>query len=321
MNALVFDSFGGPEVLSLRTLPDPQPGRGEAVVAMRAIGLNFADVYRRRGNYHLVGSPPYILGYEGAGTVLRVGPEATVREGDRVAFADSPWANAEEVLVPCDKLLPLPEEISFEVAAAVLLQGLTAQYLVHDSHPLRRGEVAVIHAAAGGVGSLLVQLCRHLGARVVGLTSTEAKRDRILRLGADAVFASSSADWPDEVRALTGGRGADVVFDSIGKTLLDSLRATRTGGRVVFFGMAGGNPPPVDPRVLMDASLSLTGGDLWNVLTSREERRARAATLFGWVRSGTINVEVSRTFPLKDGAGAHRVLESGSTTGKLLLIP
>lgn len=321
MKALVFDSFGGPEVLQLRSLPDLVPARGEAVVSTRAIGLNFADVYRRRGNYHLAGDPPYVLGYEAAGVVVRAGPEAPVREGDRVAFADAPFANAEEVRVPGEKLIPLPDDISFESAAAVLLQGLTAQYLVRDSHPLRRGETAVVHAAAGGVGSLLVQICRQLGARVVGLTSSAGKRERILALGADAVFLSSEATWAEAIRDFTGGAGAEVIFDSVGTTLLDSLRAARTGGRVVFYGMAGGDPPLVDARVLMDRSLSLTGGDLWNVLTSRQERIDRAQELFGWLRTGAIRVEISRTFPLADGALAHRHLESGGSTGKILLIP
>jgi NADPH2:quinone reductase len=318
VKVLAFDRFGGPEVLALRDVPDPALQPGHAVVRLRAIGLNFADVYRRRGNYHLAGDPPWIAGYEGAGVVESAG-EGPFRVGDRVGFADSPFANAELVPVPFDKLIPLPDDIPFETAAALLLQGLTAQYLTRDSHPLQRDESALVHAAAGGVGLLLVQIARAIGARVLGVTSSAAKAQAVLDAGADAVVLDSQ-DWVAAARALAPG-GVDVAYDSVGSTLTRSFEAVRTGGHVVFYGMAGGDPPLVDPRMLMDGSKRLTGGDLWNVLRTAEDRRSRAAELFGWVRSGSLKVQIAARFPLAEGAAAHALLESRRSSGKVLLIP
>jgi NADPH2:quinone reductase len=319
MKALCFDHFGGPEVLELREVPDPAPRPGHAVVRMQAVGLNFADVYRRRGSYHLAGEPPWIAGYEGAGVVESLDGEGPFRVGDRVAFADSPFANAELASVPFDKLILLPDDISAETAAALLLQGLTAQYLTRDSHPLRPGESVLVHAAAGGVGLLLVQIARALGARVLGVTSSDAKAQAVLAAGADAV-ALDSQDWVKAARDLAFG-GVDVAYDSVGITLMRSFEAVRTGGHVVFYGMAGGDPPLIDPRMLMDTSKSLTGGDLWNVLRTAEDRRSRAAELFGWVRDGRLKVHVAARFPLAEGAAAHAFLESRRSSGKVLLIP
>ena len=319
MHALVFHEFGGAEVLRLETMPDPVPGPRQALVRMRAVGLNFADVYRRKGNYHLAGTPPWILGYEGAGEVVSAPADSGLRAGQRVGFADSPFSNAELCAVDVDKLIPLPDAISFETAAASLLQGLTAQYLCRDSYRVRAGDWAVVHAAAGGVGLLLVQILRHLGARVVGIASTEAKRQAAADAGADAVLATEG--WATAVKSATGGRGADVVYDSVGTTLRDSLDAARIGGTVVFYGMAAGDPAPVDPRLLMDRSLSLVGGDLWNVLTTVDERRARAAELFGWLQSGAVRLREPQTFALRDGAQAHRELEGRQVIGKIVLLP
>jgi NADPH:quinone reductase len=319
MKALTFSRFGGPDVLELRDVPDPVPPPGHALVRTKAIGVNFADVYRRRGNYHLEGTPPWILGYEGAGVVAHAtGP---LKEGDRVGFADVPYANAELVSAPVDKLVPLPDDVTFETAAALLLQGLTAHYLVHDSYALRRDDDVLVHAAAGGVGLLLVQIATLTGARVTGLVSSEAKRAAAANAGARATLLYSDG-WAEAARAGTrDGRGFDVVYDSVGSTLDLSLRAARTGGHVVFYGMAGGDPAPVDPRRLMDESKTLTGGDLWNVLTTREERVRRAGELFAWVRNGALRVHVGGTFALADGRRAHEALEGRGTTGKLLLIP
>jgi NADPH2:quinone reductase len=319
MKALCFETFGGPEVLAIREVPDPAPRPGHAVVRMQAIGLNFADVYRRRGNYHLAGEPPWIAGYEGAGVVESVDGEGPFQARDRVAFADNPFANAELVSVPFDKLIPLPDDVTAETAAALLLQGLTAQYLTRDSHPVRPGESVLVHAAAGGVGLLLVQIARALGARVLGVTSSEAKAAAVLAAGADAV-ALDSQDWVQAARDLAAG-GVDVVYDSVGTTLTRSFEAVRTGRQVVFYGMAGGDPPLIDPRMLMDTSKSLTGGDLWNVLRTAEDRRSRAAELFGWVREGRLKVHVAARFPLAEGGAAHALLESRRSSGKILLIP
>jgi NADPH2:quinone reductase len=324
MRALTFSAFGGPEVLEYRDVPDPEVPPGHALVRLQAIGLNFADVYRRRGAYHLAGSPPYIAGYEGAGTVVGLGASEAalpVEIGDRVGFADSPYANAELVAVPIDKLIPLPDDISFETAAALLLQGLTAQYLVRDSYPVAAGDDVLIHAAAGGVGLLLVQIARQLGARVFALASTEEKRQAALDAGAKEAFASSG-DWVTAARAWSKrGAGVDVVYDSVGSTLDESLQAARTGGHVVFYGMAGGDPQLVDPRRLMDESKTLTGGDLWNVLTDRAERIRRADELFSWVRDGSLHVRIAERFPLSEGARAHAFLESRRSIGKVIFLP
>ncbi len=319
MKALTFSRFGGPGVLEYGEVPDPVATPGRALVRLKAIGVNFADVYRRRGAYHLEGTPPWIAGYEGAGVVEQAA--GALRVGDRVGFADVPHANAELVSAPVEKLIPLPDDIGFETAAAVLLQGLTAQYLVRDSYRVRAGDAVLVHAAAGGVGSLLVQIAALLGAQVSGVVSTDTKQAVALAAGAKQVVLSGEG-WVEAARAFTPqGRGFDVVYDSVGSTLEGSLRAARTGGHVVFYGMAGGNPAPVDPRRLMDESKTLTGGDLWNVLTSREERLRRAAELFEWVRSKALKVVVHGTFELAEGVWAHEALEGRGTTGKLLLLP
>ncbi len=323
MRALTFSRFGGPEVLEPRELPDPRPRSGHAIVRLAAIGLNFADVYRRQGRYHLAGEPPYVAGYEGAGTIESLSGEARdprFTAGARVGFADSPFANAELVSVPLDRLIPLPADVSFETAAALLLQGLTAHYLTRDSFTLALGHAAAVHAAAGGVGLLLVQLAKLCGARVLGLTSSAAKAAAAHEAGADDVFLYDG-DWVARLRAATDGLGVDVVYDSVGTTLPESFAATRTGGRVVFYGMAGGKPPLVDPAMLMDTSKGIVGGDLWNVLTSHAERVRRAEELFAALRHGRLRVRIATRFPLDEGAAAHRFLESRQAIGKVLLLP
>lgn len=316
MKALFFERFGNADVLQYGELPDPVQHDGHAIVRTAAIGLNFADVYRRRGNYHLAGKPPYVAGYEAAGTIERLAADAptSLRIGDRVAFADSPHANAELVSVAYDKLIPLPDDIAFDTAAAVLLQGLTAQYLTRDSYRVAAGDVAVVHAAAGGVGLLLVQLLVHAGARVIAFASAETKCAAAREYGAHEAFTYDDG-WPQ--RAL----GASVIYDSIGTTLDASIAAIKTGGTVVFYGFAGGDPKPVDPRVLMDGSKRLIGGDLWNVLTSHEERVTRANELFALIRSGALRVPIAARYALADGSQAHAFLESRSAIGKVLLNP
>lgn len=319
MKALVFEQFGGPEVLQYREIPDPVAKDDEVIVQMKAIGLNFADIYRRKGNYHLAGQPPYILGYEGAGVVVARGKNVQgLQIGQRIGFADVPHANAELVAVPQDKAIPLPEGTGFELAASVLLQGLTAQYLVSDSYPVKPGDVALVHAAAGGVGQLLTQMIIALGGSVIGLTSSPDKAAVVQALGASNVLLYKD-DWPQQVLALCGG--VNVAYESVGSTLMQSFAATRKRGTVVFFGMAGADPAPIDPRMLMDTSQTLTGGDLWNVLTSYTERTQRAARLFEWIGSGKIKVSPPAVVALQDGAAAHQLLESRKSTGKILLIP
>lgn len=315
VNALYFTEFGSPDVLRYGALPAPERTAGSAIVQTRAIGLNFADIYRRRGNYHLAGSPPYIPGYEAAGVVTDAGADAPtwLSAGQRAGFADSPHANAELVCVPYEKLIPLPDDISDETAAALLLQGLTAQYLARDSYRAGPGSVAVVHSAAGGVGLLLVQLLKAAGATVIAFASTPEKCAVARSYGADRSYTYD--DWPQSAS------GADVVYDAVGVTLNDSLASVKTGGTVVFYGMAGGDPPAIDPRVLMDGSKTITGGDLWNVLNSHAERLARANELFGLVRCGELKVPVAARFSLADGAKAHAFIESRAATGKVLLIP
>jgi NADPH:quinone reductase len=319
MKALCFDHFGAPDVLAYRDLPDPIVTDDQALVQTQAIGLNFADVYRRKGTYHLRGKPPYVAGYEAAGSVLSAPAGSGFRAGQRVGFADMPFANAERVAVDVDKLIALPDDITSQTAAAVLLQGMTAQYLVRDSHEIRAGQSVLVHAAAGGVGLLLTQLCTALGAHVIGVTSSAEKATRVLDAGARAASRYDEA-WVAAAQAFGGG-GVDVVYDCVGATLLQSLDAARIGGHVVFYGMAGGDPEPVDPRLLMDTSKSLSGGDLWNVLTGPGERRRRAEELFGWVRDGLLTVHIDSQFALAEGARAHARLESRASSGKILLIP
>lgn len=321
MKALVFHTFGGPEVLEYAEIANPAIGPDEILVRMKAIGLNFADIYRRKGNYHLAGNPPYILGYEGAGIVEEVGENVQgVHVGDRMAFADVPFANAELVAVPFEKAIPVPETIELTDAASVLLQGLTAHYLTRDSYAVKKNDVVLVHAAAGGVGQLLVQIINLLGGKVIGLTSSREKAVAAKEAGANQVFLYKD-DWKSQVLEATEGKGVDVVYESVGSTLSESFAVTRVGGTVVFFGMSGGDPAPVDPRMLMDTSKTLTGGDLWNVLTSREERIVRSHELFGWMEAGKVRVSEPTMFALEEGQEAHRYLESRKSTGKILLIP
>ncbi len=326
MRALCFRKFGGPEVLGIEELPTPLLLPGHALVRMKAIGLNFADIYRRKGKYHLAGESPWIAGYEGAGLIEGMNgdhPSGVNRLniGDRVAFTDAPFANAELVAVPYEKLIPVPGDISFETAASLLLQGLTAQYLAEDSHSLETGEAVLIHAAAGGVGLLLIQIAKSKGARIMGLVSSEAKRQAALAAGAEQAILYSQ-DWVAAAHQFSGtGNGIDVVYDSVGSTLRQSLDALRVGGHAVFFGMAGGDPQPVDPRYLMDTSKTLTGGDLWNVLTTHEARTRRANKLFEGVRNGALKLRIAASFALSEGSAAHAFLEGRSAIGKVLLLP
>ncbi|MGH0600847.1 quinone oxidoreductase family protein [Bacillus mycoides] len=321
MKALCFETFGDADVLQYKEIPDPIINPNEILVRMQAIGLNFADIYRRRGDYHLAGNPPYILGYEGAGIVEKVGANVTtINPGDHIAFADVPFSNAELVAVPSEKAITLPDSISFETAASVLLQGLTAHYLTKDSYQIKQGDIALVHAAAGGVGQLLIQMIKLQGGKVIGLTSSKEKAQIATLAGADHVFLYTEA-WHTNVLEMTNSAGVNVVYESVGSTLEESFKATKVGGTVVFYGMAGGNPTPVDPRMLMDTSKTLTGGDLWNVLTTYEERKQRSTQLFDWINAGELNIASPTTFALQNGALAHELLESRKSTGKILLTP
>lgn len=318
MKALLFETFGGPDVMQFRELADPAAPPGHVQLAMRTIGVNFADLHRRRGNYFLPGKPPHINGYEGAGVVVALGDGVEgVAVGDRIGFADCPFANATRVNVPVEKAIPLPADIGLTEAAALLLQGLTAQYLVEDSYPVKVGDTVVVHAAGGGVGQALIQLARSKGAKVIGLASTSEKRAAAVEIGAEACL-DYSGDWPERVRRHTDC-GVDAVFDSIGSTFLQSLSCLKDRGTLVAFGTAGGDPPKIDPQLLMERSLALVGGDLWNHLDSREARIDRANRLFRAIRMGALKVPRIEHFPLERGADAHRLLEDRNFFGKIVL--
>jgi NADPH:quinone reductase len=319
MKALTFSKFGDSDVLEYIDVAEPVLQDGEILVKMQAIGLNYADIYRRRGNYHLKGTPPFIAGYEGAGVVVNTNNVANFKVGDRICFADMPFSNAELVAVSSEKAIPLADDISFETAAAVMLQGLTAHYLTQDSFSLKKNDTVLIHACAGGVGQLLLQICKMKGAKVIGLTSSSEKAGVAKKHGADAVFLYTD-DWVNQVKQATN-IGVDVVFESVGSTLMQSFDATKECGTVVFYGFAGGNPPLIDPRMLMDGSKSLVGGDLWSYLISIEERIKRSHELFSWLASGKIKIPAPTTFKLSDGRAAHDLLESRKSIGKIVLIP
>ena len=318
MKALLFERFGGPEVLEYRELPKVDVPPGHIQLAMRAIGVNFADLHRRRGNYFLPGKPPHINGYEGAGVVVATGEGVEgIAIGDRIGFADCPFANATRVNVPAEQAIPLPADIGFIEAATMLLQGLTAQYLVEDSYKLRTGDTVLVHAAGGGVGQALIQLAKAKGARVIGLASTPDKRATAVATGAELCL-DYVADWPAKVRGQTRG-GVNAVYDSVGTTFLQSLSSLTDRGTLIAFGTAGGDPPPIDPQLLMERSLAVVGGDLWNHLDSRKARIERAGRLFRSIRMGELKVPRIEQFALEHGADAHRRMEDRSFFGKIVL--
>lgn len=322
MQAIRVHETGGPEVLKLEELPTPQPSAGEALVRLEAAGLNFIDIYQRSGQYK--GQLPFTLGQEAAGVVEAVGPHVTqVQPGDRVVYASVMGAYATHALVPTDKLAPVPEAVGAQEAVAVFLQGLTAHYLTHGTYALKNGDVCLAHAAAGGVGQLLVQMAKQRGARVLGTVSTQAKARVARDAGADEVILYSEVDFEAEVKRLTHGRGVDVVYDSVGKDTFDrSLNCLRPRGMMVLFGQSSGAVPPMDPQILnAKGSLYLTRPTLAHYAVTREELLARANDLFGWMTAGKLNVRVDKTFPLADAAEAHRYLASRASMGKVLLLP
>jgi NADPH2:quinone reductase len=322
MRAVRIHQFGGPEVLQVDEIPTPTPGPGQVLVRLRAIGVNFIDTYHRTGLYRI--SLPFIPGQEGAGEVAAVGPGVTeFREGDRVAYAGVSGSYAEYNVVPADRLVKLPPAIDFPQAAAVLLQGITAQFLTVSTYPLKPGETCLIHAAAGGVGTLLVQMAKRRGARVIATVSSPAKAEIVRNLGADAVILYTEQDFEAEVKRLTDGRGVDVVYDSVGKdTFEKSLNCLRPRGYMVLFGQSSGPVPPTDPQILnQKGSLFLTRPSMWHYLLTREELLWRTGEVLHLVATGQLKVFIDSTFPLEQAAEAHRRLASRQTVGKILLIP
>jgi NADPH:quinone reductase len=322
MKAIQVKEVGGAEVMELVELPVPQPKANEAVVKLAASGVNFIDVYFREGRYKA--QLPIILGQEGAGVVTAVGVEVkSVKMGDRVAWTSVHGSYAEYAAVPADRLVPIPQGVSEQQAAAAMLQGMTAHYLSHDTYPLKRGETALVHAAAGGVGLLLVQMAHNIGARVIATVSTDEKAKLARGAGADEVILYTQADFEAETKRLTGGKGVDVVYDSVGKTTFEKgLNILRPRGMMVLFGGSSGAVPPFDLIILTQkGSLFVTRPSLGNYISTREELVARSGAAFGMMAAGKLKLRIEYTYPLAEAQKAHRDLEGRKTTGKLLLIP
>lgn len=308
--------------MELVELPVPQPKANEAVVKLSASGVNFIDVYHREGRYKV--PLPFVLGQEGAGLVTAMGSDVkTVKPGDRVAWTGLMGGYAEYAAVPADRLVTIPASVTDQQAASVMLQGMTAHYLSHDTYPLKRGETALVHAAAGGVGLLLVQMAHHIGARVLATVSTEEKAKLAREAGADEIIFYTKSDFEVETKRLTGGRGVDVVYDSVGKTTFEKgLNILRPRGMMALFGGSSGAVPPFDPIVLTQkGSLFLTRPSLGNYIASREELTARSSAVFDMIAAGKLKLRVEHTYPLAEAQRAHQELEGRKTTGKLLLIP
>jgi len=322
MKAIQVKQPGGPEALELVDLPVPEPKANEAVVKLAAAGVNFIDVYFREGRYKA--PMPFVVGQEGAGIVTAVGAEVkSVKKGDRVAWTGLFGGYAEYAAVPADRLVPVPEGVSDEQAAAAMLQGMTAHYLSHDTYLLKRGETALVHAAAGGVGLLLVQMAHHIGARVIGTVSTDEKAKLARDAGADEIILYTQADFEAETKRLTGGKGVDVVYDSVGRTTFEKgLNILRPRGMMVLFGGSSGAVPPFDLILLSQkGSLYVTRPTLVNYIATRDELLARSGAVFGMIAAGKLKLRIEHTYPLSQAQQAHRDLEGRKTTGKLLLIP
>lgn len=324
MKAIRIHQPGGPEALRLDEIPIPEPGAGEVLVRVAAAGVNYIDTYHRSGLYKV--TLPYTLGQEGAGTVERGGggPGVTgLAPGDRVTWASLPGACAEFAALPADRLVKIPEGVSARDAAAAMLQGMTAHYLTKSTFALQPGHTCLVHAAAGGVGLMLVQIAELCGARVIGTVGTEEKATLARQAGADDVIVYTTQDVVKDVRRITNNRGVDVVYDGVGQATWErSLDCLRPRGMLVLFGNASGPVPPVDPLLLSGkGSLFLTRPTLVHHLATRAELERRAGDVLEWVRAGLVKVRVHKEYPLAAAAQAHRDLESRATTGKLLLVP
>ena len=322
MKAIRVHEFGGVQVLRYEDVAVPEPGRGEARVKVQAIGVNFIDVYQRIGLY----KPPlpFTEGQEAAGVVDAVGADVTeVKIGDRVAYTSAQGSYAEYAVVPAWRLVPVPEGVSAQQAAAVLLQGLTAHYLAYSTYPIQRGDTVLVHAAAGGLGLLLVQVAKLRGARVLGTVSTEEKARAAKQAGADEIIMYTQQDFETEVKRLTDGKGVEAVYDSVGKTTFDkSLNCLKRRGYMVLCGASSGAVPPFDPQILNGkGSLFLTRPTLVHYTANRAELLERANDLFQWMHAGKLSVKIDKSFPLAQTADAHNHLESRKVIGKVVLTP
>lgn len=322
MRAIVVRRTGGPEVLEPAELPDPQPGPGQLLVDVTAAGVNFADIYRRQGSPPYVPELPYVPGVEGAGTVAAAGPGVTgFAAGDRVAWTGVPGSCAERVVLSADRAVLVPDGIDLRVAAAVMLQGMTAHYLSNDTFPVGDGETVIVHAAAGGVGLLLTQLVKLRGGIVIGTTSSARKAALARQAGADHVTGYD--EFGAVTRRVTGGAGAAAVYDGVGQaTFDDSLAALRPRGTMVLYGAASGPVPPFElQRLAAGGSLFITRPTLGSYIASRDELLARASDLFSWIGQGKLSVRTGGSYPLAEAARAHQDLAGRGTTGKLILLP
>ncbi|MDE0629207.1 MAG: quinone oxidoreductase [Bryobacterales bacterium] len=322
MKAIRIHEHGGPEVLSYEDLPEPEPGPGQAVVKIEAAGVNFIDIYFRTGLYPA--ELPITNGQEGAGTVVAVGEGVTeVSVGDRVAYTGAHGAYAQFAAVAADRLVSLPDEVSTKLAAASMLQGMTAHYLIRSTFEVNESHTVLIHACAGGVGLLLVQMAKKFGARVIGTCSTPEKAARAREAGADEVILYTERDFESECKRLTGNQGVDVVYDAVGKsTWVGSLNSLKPRGMMVTFGNASGPVPPLAPLELTKrGSLYLTRPSLFAYVSSREDLEWRSSDIFEWIRDGELRIHVGGEFPLRDAAEAQTRLAGRKTMGKLVLIP
>src|SRR5215472_6934367 len=322
MKAIQVRKTGGPEVLTLVDLPVPQPKPNEAVVKIAASGVNFIDVYFREGRYP---SPlPFVDGQEAAGTVSAVGSDVkSLKAGDRVAYTGALGAYAEYAAVPGDRLVKTPAGITDQQAAAAMLQGMTAHYLLYSTYPLKKGETALIHAAAGGMGQLLVPMAKNIGAHVIATVGSDEKAKLAREAGADDVINYSQQDFEAETKRLTGGKGVHVVYDGVGKSTFDKgLNVLRPRGTMVLFGGASGPVPPFDPlKLTQKGSLFLTRPSLMHYIATREELEHRAGDVLNMIADGKLELHIAHVYKLDDAQQAHRDLEGRKTTGKLLLIP
>jgi NADPH2:quinone reductase len=322
MKAVRIEQFGGLEALKIQDVPVPEPQPGEARVKVEAIGVNFLDIYQRSGRYQ--GALPFTLGQEAAGVVDAVGPDVTeVKPGDRVAYASVQGSYAEYAIAPAWRLIHIPTGVDANQAAAAMVQGLTAHYLAHSTYPLKAGDTALVHAAGGGTGQMLVQVAKHCGARVLGTVSTEEKAALAREAGADEVILYTQTDFEAEVKRLTDNAGVEVVYDSVGKDTFDkSLNCLKRRGYMVLYGAASGAVPPLDPQVLnAKGSLYLTRPYIGHYTADRAELLERANDVFHWIAAGKLKVRIDKSFPLAEVAEAHRYLEGRQSKGKILLIP
>lgn len=322
LKAIRIHHTGDPEVMQFEEVATPEPGEGQVLVKVAAAGVNFIDVYHRTGLYPK--SLPFSPGLEGAGLVEALGAGIdTVKVGDRVAFTGIPDSYAEYVAVPAARLVPVPDEVELSTAAAVMLQGMTAHYLLKSTCPVQADDMILIHAAAGGVGLLLVQMAKKLGATVIGTVSTEEKAALARQTGADHIIRYTEVDFEEETKRLTNEQGVAVVYDSVGKTTFEkSLNVLKPRGYLVLFGQSSGKVPPVDLGILnTKGSLFVTRPSLFHYVATRNDLLWRSSELFEWLAADELNVRIDRQLPLAEAAEAHRLLEGRQTAGKLLLIP